>query len=220
MKAFKSNKVLNAALGKVSGDAFRVLYFIVGNLRLHNTTRAEIERVSIAVRLGLWEDESGKQMKKQLDKITKYTDELVEKGFMEKDVIFDGSTGKRKTFYAIPDAFLEQKVNTDMPELNENVPKMGVTKQYNKNTKVTSITEHNNETSITGATESKDAAAEVETENLEELFGSCLIDPKDYEDETEETAYLQDLNKRIVYARWNSEDEKVSSEYGSGNLPF
>lgn len=216
MKAFKSNKVLNAALGKVSGDAFRVLFFILGNLRLHNTTRAEIERVSIAVRLGLWDDESGKQMKKQLDKITKYTDELVEKGFLIKDVIFDRSIGKRKTLYAIPDAFLEKKENTDMPKLNENVPKMGVTKQYNY---TTSITEHNNETSITGATESKDAA-EVETENLEELFGSCLIDPKDYEDDTEETAYLQDLNKRIVYARWDSEDEKVSSEYGSGNLPF
>ena len=79
MNTFKTNKVLNAALGKVSGDAFRVLYFIIGNLRLHNTTRAEIQRVSIAVRLGLWDDESGKQMKKQLDKITKYTDELAGK---------------------------------------------------------------------------------------------------------------------------------------------
>lgn len=218
MNTFKSNKVLNAALGKVSGDAFMVLYFIIGNLKLHNTTRAEIERVSIAVRLGLWDDESGKQMKKQLDKITKYTDELVEKGFLVKDVIFDRSTGKRKTFYAIPDAFLEQKVNTDMLKLNENVPKKGVTKQYNKYNSKTSITEHNTATSTTDATEPNEA--EIENEKLEELFGSCLIDPKDYEDDTEETAYLQDLNKRIVYARWDSENAKSSSGYGSANLPF
>lgn len=225
MKSFKSNKVLNAALGKVSGDAFRVLYFIIGNLKLHNTNRAEIARVSIAVRLGLWDDESGRKLKKQLDKITKYTDELEEKGFLVKDVIFDGSTGKRKTIYAVPDAFFEQKVNTDMQKLNENVPKKGVTKQYNKynnstyTTATTNTTEHYNATSTTEAAEHNDAA-EVEDENLEELFGSCLIDPKDYEDNTEETAYLQDLNKRIVYARWDSESSESSSKHSSDNLPF
>lgn len=222
MKTFNSNKLLNAALGKVSGDAFSVLYFIVGNLRLHNTTRAEIERVSIAVRLGVWDDESGKQMKRQLDKITKYTDELVDKGFLVKDVIFDRSSGKKKTVYAIPEPFLEQEVNAGMQKLNGKEPKSGATKQYNlhnKKTSITTTTEHNNATSTTEATEHKDAA-EVEDENLEELFGSCLIDPKDYEDDTEETAYLQDLNKRIVYARWDRESAESSSEKSSDNLPF
>ena len=131
MNTFKSYKVLNAALGMsdLSDKAFRILYYICNNLSLNNVTRAEIERVSIAVRLGLWDDESGKQLKKQLDKITKYTDELVEKGLLVKDVIFDRNTCKRKTFYAIPDAFLEQKQNNDGQKLNGNSPKGGVTKK-------------------------------------------------------------------------------------------
>lgn len=223
MKTIKSNKMLNAALGMVSGDAFRVLYYIIGNLRLHNTTRAEIERVNIAVRLGLWNDESGKQMKRQLDKITLYTDELVEKGFLVKDVFFDRSKGKRKTVYAIPESFLEQKENADVQKLNEKVPKNGATKLYNiynEKTNITATTEHDNATSTTEAAEHKDAA-EVEDENLEDLFGSCLVEPKDYEDDTEETAYLQDLNKRIVYAKWDGESaESNSEERSSGNLPF
>lgn len=183
MKTFKTYRVLNAALGMsdLSDKAFRILYYICNNLSFNNVNRAEIERVSIAVRIGLWDDESGKQLKKQLDKITKYTDELVEKGLLVKDVIFDRNTCKRKTFYAIPESFLEEKLNNDGQKLNGNSPKRGVTKkdQNIQNTKNTQKDQNTHKNSKTDEEFCQNGLDDAE----EELFGSCAIDPKDYDDE-------------------------------------
>lgn len=144
MKTFKSYRVLNAALGEVSGDAFRVLWFIVGNLSQHKVTRNEISRISIAVRLKMCDDDdTPRKIKRVLDKITLYTNELEDKGFIKKDEIYDRNTGKRKTFYAIAESFLEEKVTNDGQKTGQNLPsdgqkltktdqKRGVSKQYNK----------------------------------------------------------------------------------------
>ena len=129
MKTFKTYRVLNAALGEVSPLAHNVLYYICNNLSMQKTTRAEIDRISIAVRLKLWYDGCGKRLDFQLKKITQCTDELVEKGYLLKDVIFDKNTGKRTVFYAIPDTFIEQQVQKDLQNSSNNCKKNYPTKK-------------------------------------------------------------------------------------------
>lgn len=120
MKRFNSFKVLNAALGEVSQLSFEVLYYILNNLKLHNTSRCEIQRINIVLKLKLWdaETETQRKLKKKLDEITNCTNELEAKGFLKKDVIFDSTTKKRKTFYSVGDSFL-----------TETEPKKGVYKR-------------------------------------------------------------------------------------------
>lgn len=139
MKTFKTYKVLNAALENVSGDAFRTLYYICNNLSLNKTIRTEIDRVSIAIKLGLWFDGCSKRLDFQLKKITKYTEELTEKGYLVKDVIFDKTTNKRKVFYAIPDTFVEEQLSNNVQKLNDNCKKTYPTKKDQNNEKIKSI---------------------------------------------------------------------------------
>lgn len=113
-KVFKPFRLLNAALGEVSPLSHNVLYYICNNLKLNNTTRAEIERIKIVLRLKMWDEDTGttRQLKNCMDKITSCTNELEEKGFIVKDVIYDKTKGKRKTFYAIPERFLETETTS------------------------------------------------------------------------------------------------------------
>jgi len=131
MAKLKSFMVLNKALGTVSPQAFTVLYYICNNLNLNNTTRAEFDRYDIARRLGLIYD-GIRSTKKQLDKITKWIEELEEKGFVKRDVIFDKSTGKRTLFCAITEQFITSFEHTSVPKNDERVPKTGVTIKHIK----------------------------------------------------------------------------------------
>ena len=131
MAKLKSFIVLNKALGTVSPQAFTVLYYICNNLNLNNTTRAEFDRYDIARRLGLIYD-GIRSTKKQLDKITKWIEELEEKGFVKRDVIFDKSTGKRTLFCAITEQFITSFEHTSVPKNDEKVPKTGVTIKHIK----------------------------------------------------------------------------------------
>lgn len=146
MKTFNSFKVLNKALGEVSSDAFRVLYYICNNLKINKTTRGEIERIDIVLRLKMWDEENGttRQLKSRLDDITKCTNELEEKNFLVKDVIYDKTTGKRKTFYAIPERFLETETtsvgkNTEAKRQKTWVTNKGPKCQSNKTGKVDKV---------------------------------------------------------------------------------
>lgn len=47
----------------------------------------------------------------------------------------------------------------------------------------------------------------IETMEVEEkggLFDQCLLDPRDFE---EDDSFLEDLNKRVAYTKWDSEEE-------------
>ena len=149
MKTFNSFKVLNMALGEVSSDAFRVLYYICNNLKLNNTTRGEIDRIKIVLRLKMWDEENGttRQLKSRLDGITKCTNELEQKNFLVKDVIYDKTTAKRKTFYAIPERFLENETTSVGQNTEAKRQKTWVTKkdQNNKSSKVGKISKVENE---------------------------------------------------------------------------
>lgn len=145
-KDFKPFKVLNAALGEVTPLAHNVLYYICNNLKLNNTTRGEIERIKIVLRLKMWDEENGttRQLKSRLDDITKCTNELEEKNFLVKDVIYDKTTGKRKTFYAIPERFLETETtsvgqNTEVKRQKTWVTNKGPKCQSNKTGKVNKV---------------------------------------------------------------------------------
>lgn len=131
MKRFNSFKVLNAALGEVSQLSFEVLYYILNNLNLHNTSRYEIQRINIVLKLKLWdaETETQRKLKKKLDEITNCTNELEAKGFLKKDVIFDTTTKKRKTFYSVGDSFLTETEPTSVQFEQETEPKRGVYKR-------------------------------------------------------------------------------------------
>lgn len=149
MKTFNSFKVLNEALGEVSPLAHNVLYYICNNLKINKTTRGEIERIKIVLRLKMWDEENGttRQLKSRLDDITKCTNELEEKNFLVKDVIYDKTTGKRKTFYAIPERFLETETTSVGQNTEAKRQKTWVTKkdQNNKSSKVGKISKVENE---------------------------------------------------------------------------
>ena len=134
MKTFNSFKVLNKALGEVSSDAFRVLYYICNNLKINKTIRTDIDRIDIVLRLKLWDEDNGttRQLKSRLDDITKCTNELEQKNFLVKDVIYDKTTGKRKTFYAIPERFLETETTSDSQNTEAKRQKTWVTKKDQK----------------------------------------------------------------------------------------
>lgn len=162
MKTFNSFKVLNKALGEVSSDAFRVLYYICNNLKINKTIRTDIDRIDIAVRLGVWYDGCGKRLDKQLKNITTWTDELVDKGFIKKDVIYDRTMNRRTVFYAISDTFVEEQVENKFQNHSSNCPKKYPTKRE-KDSK-----ELNSETS------------KVENEEMEHQFSAAV---PNYEEE-------------------------------------
>lgn len=154
MKTFKPFKVLNAALGEVSPLSFEVLYYILNNFKLYNTTRSEIPRINILLKLKLWDAEvdSQRKLKKKLDDITKCTNELEEKGFLKKDVIYDANSNKRKTFYSVGDEFIDETEQSSVEFEQETVPKRGVYKskkeiKTKKETKETKRTENSKELS-------------------------------------------------------------------------
>jgi hypothetical protein len=150
MKRFNSFKVLNAALGEVSQLSFEVLYYILNNLKLHNTSRCEIQRINIVLKLKLWdaETETQRKLKKKLDEITNCTNELEAKGFLKKDVIFDSTTKKRKTFYSVGDSFLTETEPNSVQFEQETEPKKGVykrTKELKEKKELKETKELNNE---------------------------------------------------------------------------
>ena len=60
-------------------------------------------------------------------------------------------------------------------------------------------------TTTTATTTAKevDSNKNFEEKVFDSFFGSCVLDPKDYE---EDNSFLEDLNKRIAYARWDNEE--------------
>ena len=135
MKDFKTFEVLNAALGKVTPEAFKVLYYICNNLKIKKTVRTDIDRIDIAMRLGLWYDGCGKRLDNQLKKITKWTDELQDNGFIKKDVIYDRTTNRRTVYYAISDAFITEQLSKDLQKQNDNCSKTYPTRKRTKSNK-------------------------------------------------------------------------------------
>lgn len=94
----KIYELLNAALGNVSGDAFKVLHYIAVKFLNKSITSVRLSRVDIALGVGLWDDTETEDTKekrriyrknlKQLDKITSFTNQLINKGYLEKDGIY------------------------------------------------------------------------------------------------------------------------------------
>ena len=52
---------------------------------------------------------------------------------------------------------------------------------------------------------SEQQAREIEDKVIDSLFGGCVLAPKDYE---EDNSFLEDLNMRIVFARWEREESE------------
>lgn len=52
---------------------------------------------------------------------------------------------------------------------------------------------------------SEQQARVIEDKVIDSLFGGCVLDPKDYE---EDNSFLEDLNKRIAYARREREESE------------
>lgn len=69
----------------------------------------------------------------------------------------------------------------------------------------TTTTTPTSTTTTTATTTAKevDSNKDVEEKVFDSFFGGCVLDPKDYE---EDNSFLEDLNKRIAYARWGNEE--------------
>lgn len=190
---------LNNALDAVSDQAFKVLYHICNNLNLNNATRIEIDRYDIARRLGkIYDGMKPGTVKNHLDKITEVTDELVEKGFIKKDVIYNKATGKRTAFYSIGDEFLRKTGQTSSQKSCENEQKSGVTKKHIKQESI----ESKQSTESSEKSESKQKAPDEESLAAYRRRMKLAL-PEDEENDNAEVVHLFE----------------AQSPYGDG-LPF
>ena len=76
-------KYINWVRRLVNGDEFKVLDFIENTMALKGCSRVQIYRDTIAVGCG-WTN------KKAGEKVTRITNGLVEKGFLKKDLVYEG----------------------------------------------------------------------------------------------------------------------------------
>ena len=93
-------KLLNTALGEVSGDEFKVLYFIANTLSMKKEGSTRIYRELIADRLGWLDDDKSKYA---LNKVSKITESLVKKGYLVKNEVYSSPT-KSVIYYSLPSA--------------------------------------------------------------------------------------------------------------------
>ena len=122
-------KLLNKAGSITTSDEFKVLYFICNTLAINKTNELKINRARIAELCGWWNENKPKY---SMNKVSKITGALVEKGLLKKKVYFDKTTKERTDFYSIP-TLEDEKHLTNSFEKFENIsPKSVAT---NNNTK-------------------------------------------------------------------------------------
>lgn len=90
-------EILNHALGNVTSDEFAALYLIANTISLKKENRIKLYREMMADNLG-WLDDNRPQY--GLKKVTRITNALVEKGYLNKDIIFENPQ-KSVTYYSL-----------------------------------------------------------------------------------------------------------------------
>ena len=108
----------------------------------------------------------------------------------------------------------EDLFRVELGDVESSETSMGTTTTITTSTTITTTTTASTATSTatptsttttTATTKAKevDSNKDVEEKVFDSFFGSCVLDPKDYE---EDNSFLEDLNKRIAYARWDNEE--------------
>ena len=92
-------KIVSSIGKEVNGDEFKVFFYICNTLNLNKTTEMEINRARIAELAGWWNEDRPKY---SMNKVSKITASLVEKGLIKKRILFDKETTKRTNLYSIP----------------------------------------------------------------------------------------------------------------------
>lgn len=121
-----------------NSDEHRVLIIIANTLNLNHTNRMPILRQKIAEIAGWWDEDKPKY---SLNKVSKITNTLEEKGFLKKDEIFN-ENGKSIIFYSIPMLEVSKKVEKKVESLNETSQKNVAHNSINSIKKINNI--HNN----------------------------------------------------------------------------
>lgn len=111
-------KLICKAGSKTTSDEFKVLFFICNTLSLNKTNEMKINRARIAELCGWWNEDKPKY---SMNKISKITTSLVEKGLLKKNIYFDKTTSERTTFYSLP-TLEDEKHLTKKVEKFENIP--------------------------------------------------------------------------------------------------
>lgn len=111
-------KLLNTALGEVSGDEFKVLYFIANTLSMKKEGSTRIYRELIADRLGWLDNDKSKYA---LNKVSKITESLVKKGYLVKNEVYSSPT-KSVIYYSLPSAKKCTKVDDSEQKNVPNLP--------------------------------------------------------------------------------------------------
>ena len=109
-------KFLMNAMKNISGDELKVLLIIDNTLSLNKTNYIELNRVVIAKVAGWWNEDRPKY---SLNKVSKITGSLEEKGLLLKKNIYNKTTNERKTYYSIPTSEVEKDMQKKV-EKNEN----------------------------------------------------------------------------------------------------
>ena len=112
-------EILNRAIGNVTSDEFAALYLLANTMSLKKEKRVRLYREMMADKLG-WFDENRPQY--GLKKVTKVTNALVEKGYLNKDIIFENPK-KSVTYYSLNLQKLDDKIEASMQKsvpLNNN----------------------------------------------------------------------------------------------------
>lgn len=134
-------KLLNfifTVMKELTGDEHKVLSIIANTLNLNHSSRMPILRQKIAEIAGWWDEDKPKY---SLNKVSKITNTLEEKGFLKKDEIFN-ENGKSIIFYSIPMLEVSKKVEKKVESLNETSQKNVAHNSINSIKKINNI--HNN----------------------------------------------------------------------------
>ena len=99
-----------------TGDEFKVLFFICNTLSLNKASEIEIDRATLAKLCGWWDEDKPKY---SLNKVSKITGSLVDKGLLKKRLMFNNEILERKTLYSIPTSD-DEKLVKSKPQIIEN----------------------------------------------------------------------------------------------------
>ena len=160
-------------------NEFMVAFFIINTMSLEKQDRVKMYRGELADLCNMSERN-----------ITRLTDSLSQIGIVQKELIGDEEKKKTFNYYRLNWEKTDEILARFDNESSSSVPELSGLKnqriQESKNTRTEEQQETKNTTTTTN------------------LLDTVFLNPEDYE---EDNSYVEDLNKRICYARWDAEEK-------------
>ena len=176
-------------------NEFMVAFFIINTMSLEKQDRVKMYRGELADLCNMSERN-----------ITRLTDSLSQIGIVQKELIGDEEKKKTFNYYRLNWEKTDEILARFDNESSSSVPELsGLKNQRIQESKNTRTEEPKNqriqESKNTRTEEQQETKNTTTTTNL---LDTVFLNPEDYE---EDNSYVEDLNKRICYARWDAEEK-------------